>query len=649
MSQTRRLAAILAADVVGYSRLMGADEEGTHTRFKAHLVQLIDPEIREHHGRIVKTTGDGVLAEFASVVDAVRCAGEIQRAMADRDLDLPEEHRLRFRVGVNLGDVIVDDDDIYGDGVNIAVRLEGLAPPGGICVSGTVLDHIGDRLPYACEDMGEQSVKNIVRPVRVYALRPEGLAAGTAPALPKRASRRGRKIAGAAAAAALAIAGIGWWFWLPASFFSAGKRSDPAMASAMPMSAAPAAASILPPAVAPRLSIVVLPFANRSDDKEQQYFADGVTEDLTTDLSRIADSFVIARNTAFIYKDKPVDAKQIGRELGVRYMLEGSVQRLGNQIRVNAQLIDAETGAHLWAERFDRDIADLFAVQDEITRRIAEALRAELVTKEAARPTEQPDALDFILRGRAEMLKPNSPKVYAAAVGYFEHALTVDPASVEARGWLAEVLANRALDGMSNSRNADLARAEELVRQVLAASPTNPAVHSIKGEILRAQGRFTEAIPEFETVLKFDANNAWALFALAHCKLNAGSIEEVIPLVERAIRLSPRDPNIGLMYFRIGEVDLLESRVSEAIIWLEKARSANPEYAFIRAFLAAAYGLNGDAKRAVTELAEARRLQGEGSYSSIARVKKGSFGSSNHDLFEATFFAGLRKAGVPEE
>src|SRR5437667_5013275 len=281
---TRRLAAILAADVVGYSRLMGEDEEGTHERVQAHLRELVDPKIRARHGRIVKTTGDGVLAEFASVVDAVRCAGEIQRAMADRDLDLAEERRLRFRIGINLGDVIADSGDIYGDGVNIAARLEGLAAPGGICVSGTVRDHIGDRLPYAFEDMGEQSVKNIARPVRVYALHHEGIAG------------------------------------LPTTRVSSAARTSP------------------PPA-APRLSIVVLPFANLSDDREQQYFADGITEDLTSDLSMLPNMFVISRNTAFIYKDKRVDTKQIGRELGVRYVLEGSVRRSGNQLRVNTQLI----------------------------------------------------------------------------------------------------------------------------------------------------------------------------------------------------------------------------------------------------------------------------------------------------------------------
>ena len=312
MASTRRLAAILAADVAGYSRLMGADEEGTHERLKAHLGELVDPKIREHTGRIVKSTGDGMLAEFASVVDAVRCAAEIQRGMVDRESEVPEERRIRFRIGINLGDVIVEGDDIFGDGVNIAARLEALAEPGGICISRTVRDQIRDKLPYPFEDMGEQSVKNIARPVRVYALRPEAIADLPAPSVPP-------------------------------------------------------ATSISQPVAAPRLSIVVLPFTNLSDDPEQQYFADGITEDLTTDLSRIADMFVISRNTAFTYRDKPVDTKQIGRELGVRYVLEGSVRRSGNRVRVNAQLIDAETDAHLWAERFDRDTSDLFALQSEIT------------------------------------------------------------------------------------------------------------------------------------------------------------------------------------------------------------------------------------------------------------------------------------------
>src|SRR5246500_4242751 len=465
---TRRLAAILAADVVGYSRLMGADEEGTHERFKAHLGELIDPKIREHHGRIVKTTGDGVLAEFASVVDAVRCAGEIQRAMVDRDLDLAEERRLRFRIGVNLGDVIVDGGDIYGDGVNIAVRPEGLAAPGSICVSGTVRDHIGERLPYAFEDMGEQNVKNIARPVRVYALRPEGVAATPARRLP---TRRNRTIIGTAAAAALIVICIGWWFWPTEPLFSrAGEPADQATASAPSMPTAPAA-SVLRPAVAPRLSIVVLPFTNLSSDPDQQYFADGVTEDLTTDLSRISDMFVISRNTAFTYRNKPVDTKQIGRELGVRYVLEGSVRRSGNQVRVNAQLIDAATDAHLSAERFDGDTSDLLALQDEITGRCAVTLSVELVRAEAARPTQHPDLMDYILRGRAASAKSPSRERRAEVIAMFERALALDRGCAEAQGRLANALAARVMDNMTDTPAADLERAEGLAEEALAAVP----------------------------------------------------------------------------------------------------------------------------------------------------------------------------------
>jgi TolB-like protein/class 3 adenylate cyclase/tetratricopeptide (TPR) repeat protein len=650
---TRRLAAILAADVAGYSRLMGTDEEGTHERLKAHLREVVEPKIREHRGRIVNTTGDGVLAEFASVVDGVHCAGEIQRAMADRDLDLAEERRLRFRIGVNLGDVIADGGDIYGDGVNIAARLEGPAAPGSICVSGTVRDHIGDRLPYAFEDMGEQSVKNIARPVRAYALRPEGLAAVPAPGLPARPSRRDLAIFGTVAAAVLVIACLAWWFWPAATSRSgAGKPADQATASSTPMPTAPVATAISQPLVAPRLSIVVLPFANLNNDPDRQYFADGITEDLTTDLSRIADMFVISRNTAFTYRNKPLDTKQIGRELGVRYVLEGSVRRAGDQVRVTAQLIDTETDAHLWAERFDRATGDLFALQDEITSRIAVTLHLELVRTEAGRATEHPEALDYIFRGRAAQEKPPSRDRFAEQIGLFEHALALDPRSVEAQSWLAVAITGRVMTGWADSAAADIARAEGLVGQALAASPQSMSAHYAKGQVLLAQNRFEEAIPEYETVLASNRNWVRALRALGQCKLFTGSIEETIPLVERAIRLSPRDPDRGYWYSNIGNVHLLQSHTDEAIAWLEKARIAMPQRPAVHADLASAYGLKGETERAATELAEARRLIGDDRYSSIARLKTvvGYWGVPKiRALYEATYFVGLRNAGVPEE
>jgi TolB-like protein/class 3 adenylate cyclase/cytochrome c-type biogenesis protein CcmH/NrfG len=603
MPPARRLAAILAADVAGYSRLMGQDEEWTHARLQAHLRELVESKIKEHRGRIVKNTGDGLLAEFASVVDAVRCAVEIQRAMVEREPDVAEERRIRFRIGVNLGDVIVEEHDIFGDGVNVAARLEALAEPGGICISRMVRDQIRDKLSYAFVDQGEQSVKNIARPVRVYAWRSE------------------------------ATAGV-------------------------PTTSVSSATSNPPLATAPRLSIVVLPFANLSDDREQQYFADAITEDLTTDLSRLAGMLVISRNTAFTYQGKRVDTKQIGRELCVRYVLEGSVRRSGNRVRVNAQLIDAETDAHLWAERFDGDMSDLFALQDEVTSRIAATLRIELVRVEASRPTQNPNALDFILRGRAVGLKPGSRETYAEQIRLFEHALTLEPQSVEAMSLLACALVSRLLNFGSGAAayEGDLKRAEELTAGALAAAPRDPTAHFAKGQVLRLQGRLEEAISEYETVLASNPNWVSVLAIVGRCKIFIGPIEEAIPAQELAIRLSPRDPEIRFWYFRIGQAHLFQSRVEQAIPWFEKARHVDPEIPFFHAYLASAYALHGDAQQANVELAEARRLDGAGNYSSIARELLRQSLSQNRGarpeiraLIEATYFAGLREAGMPEE
>ena len=598
MPPVRRLTAILAADVAGYSRLMGEDEEGTHERLQAHLRELVNPKIAEHRGRIVKNTGDGFLAEFQSVVDAVRCAVEVQWGMAERNGSVPPENRIEFRIGINLGDVIVEPHDIFGDGVNVAARLEALAQPGGVLVSNTVHDHVRDRLPFVFEDQGEQQVKNIARPVRVYALRAEGLAGA-----------------------------------LPANV--------------------PSAASHPVPVVAPRLSIVVLPFTNLSDDREQQYFADGITEDLTTDLSRIAHSFVISRNTAFTYQNKPVDTKQIGRELGVRYVLEGSVRRSGSQVRVSAQLIDAATDAHLWAERLDSNMGDLFALQNEITSRLANALGVELIAAEAARPTEHPDALDYILRGRALLLKPRTRETYRDAINSFEHALALDLQSVEAQCRSALVLVVRVLNELADTPAADLARAEELIDQALATSPRYAFAHHVKGHVLLALKGWEDAILEYEAALASDHNLVGAIHGLALCKICAGSIGEVPQLMEQAIRLSPRDPGIGHCYDLIGIVHLLQSHIDKAIVWLEKARAALPGVPIFHTHLASAYALSGETERAAAELAEARRL-GRGDFVwSIARMKtSGVLRMSTPKTFalaETTYIAGLRKAGMPEE
>jgi TolB-like protein len=588
MPATRRLAAILAADVAGYSRLIGADEQGTLARLKAIRTELTDPAVAGHNGRIVKTTGDGLLAEFASTVDALLCAQEIQASLLKRNADASPRNRIQIRIGIHAGDIVVEEDgDIFGDGVNIAARLEGLAEPGGICVSARVQEDASGKIELAFRDLGEQQLKNIARQVRAYAI---------------------------------------------------DAVSIPPSESAAPF--------------VPRLSIVVLPFANLSSDPEQQYFADGITEDLTTDLSRIGGTLVISRNSAFTYQGKRIDTRQIGRELGVRYVLEGSVRRSGDHIRINAQLIDAQTDAHLWAERFDGDIGDLLALQDEVTGRIAVALSLELAAVEAARPTDNPDALDYIFRGRAAFLRPKSRETHAEQVSMYERALTHDPQSAEAQSRLAIVLTARVLDNMTGSPASDLARAEIFAEKALAASPRSTwLAHHAKAQVLRAQGRYAEAIPEYETSLALNRNWVNTLHHLGQCKLLTGSITETIPLAEQAIRLSPRDPELGIFFMLIGRVHLLQSRVQEAIFWLERARAATPAHSNLRAWLAAALALKGDTERATAEISEARRLSSDNRFSSIALLRGAYYWGvpSILALHEATYFAGLRKAGMPEE
>jgi TolB-like protein/DNA-binding winged helix-turn-helix (wHTH) protein len=403
--------------------------------------------------------------------------------------------------------------------------------------------------------------------------------------------------------------------------------------------------------VVPRLSIVVLPFANLSGDPAQQYFADGLTEDLTTDLSRLADMLVMSRETAFTYKGKAVSAKRIRDELRVRYMLEGSVQRSGNQVRVNAQLIDTDTDTNLWAEQFDRNIGDLLALQSEITGRIAIALDVKLIVSEAARPTERPDALDHIFRGHAAIYRPASRQNFAEAIAEYEQALALDPHSVEAQARLASALSSRLLDGMSDSVDADFERANRLIEQVLAEAPESPLAHFAKAQFLRARHRCEAAIPEYEIVLAANRNVLAALANIGRCKIYIGLLDDGAALVEQAIRLSPHDPFRGVWYFRIGQVRLLQSRVDEAISWLEKAHNENAAFPFVPGWLAAAYGLKGDLPRAAAELADARKLAGDAVLANIAVARAISArdfaATGTQPLLEATYLAGLHRAGVP--
>jgi TolB-like protein/class 3 adenylate cyclase len=536
----RRLAAILAADVAGYSRLIGQDEVGTLSRLKALRRESIDPNIAAHNGRVVKTTGDGFLAEFSSTIDALRCASEIQARVPDYSKGVAPDRRIELRIGIHQGDIVVEDGDIFGDGVNIAARLEGLAQPGGICVSARVQEDAAGKLDIAFCDLGDQQLKNIARPIRVYSTN---------------------------------------------------------LAAPQPITSSVTSV--------PRLSIVVLPFANLSNDPEQEYFVDGITEDLTTDLSRIPEMVVISRNTAFTYRRRTVDTKQIGRELSVRYLLEGSVRRFGNQIRVAAQLIDAQTDAHLWAERFDGSVEDLFALQDEVTNWIARALNVELAVAEAARSVEHLDAVDCILRGRAV------PAALDEEIGWYERALTFDSASPEALAHLALALTARVQDFVPESSDADVERAETLARQAVMSSPRSVRAHYSMADVLRTQLRYTEAIAEYEAVLALDRNSTNALADLGRCKTYIGPVDDAIIAQQRAIRLSPRDPRLFNWHFRIGEAHLLQSRVDQAIDWLEKARSGSPAIWYVHAWLAAAYAHKGDLKHARAEISEAMTLHRE--------------------------------------
>ena len=413
-----------------------------------------------------------------------------------------------------------------------------------------------------------------------------------------------------------------------------------------------AAEQISQPAVAPRLSIVVLPFANLGNDPEQQYFADGITEDLTTDLSRIEGMLVISRNTAVTYWGKQVDTKQIGRELCVRYVLEGSVRRSGSRIRVSAQLIDAVTDAHLWAERFDGDTGDLFALQDEITSRIAVALDSALITAEASRAVGRPDALDYILRGRAVWSKTRTREHAAEAISLLERALDLDPeGATMAPSYMAGILAGRVLDNHSETASEDLLRADELVTRALAQCPNDAYTHHAKGQLLRAQNRLPEAVEEYEIALKLNRNLVGAYAHIGRCKLLTGEVEEAIARHEQAMRLSPRDPDMHLWFARIGQARLVQLRLDEALLWFEKARNANPAYPGHHGWLAAIYALKEDTNRAAAELADARRLSGDNRFSTIAKLQIAGFFAvpAIRALFEPTFFAGLRRAGVPEE
>jgi class 3 adenylate cyclase/TolB-like protein/Tfp pilus assembly protein PilF len=641
----RRLAAILAADVAGYARLMSEDEEGTLAELRAWRHEVADPHIRERHGRIIKATGDGFLVEFASVVDAVRCAVEMQREMAARNDDIPAARRLEFRIGINLGDIVAEDHDIFGDGVNVAARLEALAEPAGICISRVVRDQIRDKLPYAFEDRGEQQVKNIARPVRVFAMTPATIAATErAEAPPQRHGGRAALLSVTVIAAVLALGGASWWTW---------SRQHPVAEVTAPATALSPVRAVASAAAVPRLSIVVLPLENLSHDPEQDYFADGITEDLTTDLSRIAGSFVIAHNTAFAYRGKSVDVRQLGRDLGVRYVLEGSVRRVGDQVEVNVELIDAETGAQTWGDRFETNLRNLAQAQNDITGRLARTLNLQLVQAvgreiEHEQPVS-PDAQDLIMRGWALYQRSQAASSREDAKQAFEKALQIDPHSYEAKLGIASVLVINLANG-SDQPDEDEAQAVKLLDELLARDPNRSQLHTTIALLRRVQNKLPESRIEYERAIDLDPNNAAAYGQLGTTMIYLGDPAAAIPLEEKRIRLNPNDQNIALAYWSIGLAHLLQNHIPEAIDWLTKARAANPRIYYIDLDLAAALALHGDLASAQEALAASLKLKPD--INSMVR-QRARWAYTNNPAYRAmaekTVDVGLRKAGMPED
>ena len=584
----RRLAAILAADVAGYSRLMGLDEVGTARTLREHRA-VTDALVAKHGGRIVKTTGDGVLLEFPSVVDAVECAVAAQAVMAERNEGISQDRRMLYRIGINLGDILIEGDDILGDGVNIAARLEGIAEPGGICISSSAHDQVSGKVAVEFTDLGEQTLKNIARPIRAYAVAQNGLGA---------TRQRG----------------------------STTPSSTPA----------------------PRLSIVVLPFANLSGDPEQDYFVDGITESLTTDLSRINGSFVIARNTAFTFKGKPIDVKRLGRELNVRYVLEGSVQRGGNRLRVNVQLIDAETGNHLWAERFDKPVADLFDMQDEIVSRLAHQLEAKL-TEEEARRSERyshPNSMDLYFQGRALLNSGYTSDHLAGARDRFERAQVLDPKNVDAMVWTASIDMTVGLSAMTDNAPTLLAKAEATLVKALSLAPNHAVAHTVLGIVLLSSNRAAQGIAECERALALDRNLAEAHAQIGLAKFVLGRGAETEGHVNDAFRLSPRDVYgyhwlqiVGLSKFQAGED-------AEAVRWLLRSIEANRNFPFAHFLLAAARAHAGDLDEA---RASAQAGLAISPSFSIRRYRDTAYTDNPTYLaYRERLYEGLRIAGVPE-
>jgi TolB-like protein/class 3 adenylate cyclase/Flp pilus assembly protein TadD len=638
----RKLAAIMAADVVSYSRLMGADEVGTLRTLKAHRRELIDPAIGGHRGRIVKTTGDGMLVEFASVVDAVACAVAVQRGMLSRNTDILEDKRVIFRIGINVGDIIIDGDDIFGDGVNIAARLETLCEPGGFCISRTAHDQIRNKLLLPFADLGEQTVKNIAQPVGVFGLAAKDIAALPEEELPQApqsakpvvetAPTLRRRVVLFAAAILILIAASGAWFMRQHGWTLSGNVATSA-----------------------RHSIVVLPFTNLSGDPEQAYLADGLTTTVTTDLSRAAGLFVIAATTANTFKDKQINVQQVGKDLGVRYALQGNVQRSGEKIRINSQLADTSSGGQLWAETFDGDRSDLFALQDRITSRIANSIGREIVVA-AARESEarktDPKASDLLLRGMALKIKAGTLENLQQQEKLFREVLALDPKSVDAMAHLATVLVRQRLQFVNvlgpQVAEEKLKEGYSIALKAKELDPANAVTYDALGFYFFTRRDLSQAIAAFEKGIALNRNYPTFCIGLATANLSSGEPKKAIAYAEQSLSLDPRGSQISTSMMFLGVGHLYLGHDDLAIEWLEKARAETPNRPNPLQHLAVAYAKKGDLVKAKATAAELIRIAPNFRLSNSTNYPFPSSPEAYKKLWREVYMPAARKAGLPE-
>ena len=582
----RRLAAIMAADIAGYSRLMGADEEGTLRRLKAHRKELVDPKITEHRGRIVKTTGDGMLVEFVSVVDAVRCAVDIQRGMLERNADVPADNSIQFRIGINVGDIIIDSGDIFGDGVNVAARLEALADPGGIMVSSVVHDQVRDKLSFGFEDMGEQAVKNIARPVGVHRVH----------------------LAEYAPSAAKSV--------------SAQRRPESAGSD--------------------RPSIAVLPFANMSGDPEQEYFADGISEDILTGLSKLRWFFVIARNSSFAYKGKAVDVKRAARELGVRYVLEGSVRKGGNRVRITAQLIDAATGNHIWADRYDGDLTDVFALQDEITKKVVAAIEPKLLEAEGIRSQnrspEDLGAWDMVIQANSLFWRLTKAET-EIAIETLRRAVERYPEYAPAQSMLAFVLLISGYLGWG-LMEPQLRQAAALAARAAELDDSDPWAHLALGYVAFVRRRTNVAAAEFRRALALNPNFAAAHGYLGWALAFDGQSDQAIAHLEEAIRMSPHDPQNAIFNTGLAVAHYVAGRYAEAVEYSRETLQQRSAFTAGHRIHVASLAQAGQIDEAREALARLKEMHPDLSIAWIEQNVPYTPGSM------AKFLEGMRKAGL---